>query len=178
MTKVPFSDLTSYYVDRPDRRVIDLRNAGVRECVALGRSCYRHAYPPLPEHRHFGVAELAFVETGHQPYDVGGQRFTLLGGDGAVIPPDIPHSSDEHPSYPGKRYWLQLRLPQNPHTRWLGLSPKEAEPLVAMLQNPASLYAKWPADFARRMTALFGLFDRPACPTRGAMLRTGLLRQE
>lgn len=175
MRKVPYSDVTSFYVDRPDRLAVDMRTAGVPECVVAGRSVYQHAYPPLPEHRHFGVAELAYVETGHQPYNVGGQRFTLLGGEGAVIPPDAPHSSDGHPSYPGKRFWLQLRLPQKPNARWLGLSPAEAEPLVSMLRTPATRCSKWPADFTRCATALFDLFDRPPSPTRTAMLRTALL---
>jgi len=152
-----------------------MRTAGVRECVVLGRSVYRHAYPPLPEHRHFGVAELAYVEIGHQPYDVGGHRFVLLGGEGTIIPPGTPHSSDGHPSYPGKRFWLQLQLPQIPNARWLGLSPSEAEPLLTLLREPASLRAKWPADFARRVKALFALFDRPPGPVRTAMLRTSLL---
>ena len=175
MTKVPYSDLTSYYVDRPDRKAIDLRIAGIPEGVVLGRSIYRSAYPPLPVHRHFGVAELAYVEAGHQPYDVGGQRFTLLGGEGAVIPPDTPHSSDGHPSYPGKRFWLQLLLPERPKSRWLGLSPDEAEPLLNMLRSPENLCSKWPADFAQRAASLFDLFDRPRGPIRTARLRTGLL---
>jgi AraC-like DNA-binding protein len=175
MRKVPFSDLTSYYVNRSDRRAVDLRTSGVPECVVLGRSVYHRAYPPLPEHRHFGVAELAYVETGHQPYNVGGQRFTLLGGEGSVIPPATPHSSDGRPSYPGKRFWLQLRLPQKPNVRWLGLSPSEAKPLLTMLRTPVNLCSKWPVDFARRANALFDLFDRKACPVRTAALRTSLL---
>ena len=175
MTQVPYSDLISYYVNRPDRRAVDLRAAGIPEGIVLGRSLYRNAYPPLPLHRHFGVAELAYVEAGHQPYDIGGQRFTLLGGEGAVIPPDTPHSSDGHPSYPGKRFWLQLLLPARPKTSWLGLSPDEAAPLLGMLRSPATPYSRWPADFPLRAAALFNLFDRPPSPTRTAMLRTGLL---
>ncbi len=175
MTQVPYSDLTSYYVNRPDRRAVDLRVAGIPEGIVLGRSLYRNAYPPLPLHRHFGVAELAFVEAGHQPYDIGGVRFTLLGGEGAVIPPDTPHSSDGHPSYPGKRFWIQLLLPERPADPWLGLSPDEAAPLVSMLRSPANPYSRWPADFASRAAELFALFDRPPSPTRTAMLRTRLL---
>lgn len=175
MTKVPYSDLTSYYVNRPDRRAVDLRDAGIPEGVVLGRSLYRNAYPPLPAHRHFGVAELAYVEAGHQPYDIGGQRCTLLGGEGAVIPPDTPHSSDGHPSYPGKRFWLQLLLPSRPKARWLGLSPEEAAPLLNMLRSPANPYSRWPSDFGLRAGSLFDLFDRPPSPTRTAMLRTALL---
>jgi mannose-6-phosphate isomerase-like protein (cupin superfamily) len=95
---VPYSDMTSYYVDRPDRRAVDLRTADIPEGVVLGRSVYRRAYPPLPPHQHLGVAELAYVETGHQPYDICGRRFTLAGGEGTVIPPDTPHSSDNQPS--------------------------------------------------------------------------------
>lgn len=173
--KVPYSDLTSFYVDRADRRALDLRHAGLPECVVLGRSFYRHAYPPLAEHRHFGVAELAYVETGHQPYKVGGQRFTLLGGEGAVIPPDTPHSSDGHPSYPGKRFWLQLKLPPAKYARWMGLSPAEALPLLNMLRAPAKVCAKWPANFSRGTDTLFDLYDRPPTPTRSAMLRTAIL---
>lgn len=176
MKAVPYSDLKSYYVDRPDRRAVDLRSAGVPECIVLGRSVYRHAYPPLPEHHHFEVAELAYVETGHQPYDINGQHFTLLGGEGTVIPPDTPHSSDGHPSYPGKRIWMQLQLPQEPDTPWFGLSPAEAKPLLKMLKGSPHLFcSKWPADFPRRITALFSLFDRPNSPVRTAALRTALL---
>jgi len=175
MVKVPYSDLTSYYVNRPDRRAIDVRTAGVPECVVLGRSTYRRAYPPLPEHRHFGVVELAYVESGHQPYKIADRHLLLVGGEGTIIPSDTPHSSDGQPSYPGKRFWLQLRLPQKPNARWLGLSSAEAKPLIAMLRTPASPSSKWPTDFPRRMTALFDLFDQPPCPTRTAMLRTQLL---
>lgn len=175
MTKVPYSDLTSYYVNRPDRRAVDLRSAGIPEGVVLGRSLYRNAYPPLPPHRHFGVAELAYVEAGHQPYDIGGQRLTLLGGEGAVIPPDTLHSSDGHPSYPGKRFWLQLLLPARPKAPWLGLSADEAAPLIHMLRAPANPYSRWPADFPQRTGALFDLYDRAPSPTRTAMLRTALL---
>jgi len=175
MEKVPYSDLTSYYVNRPDRRAVDVRRAGVPECVVLGSSLYRRAYPPLPEHRHFGVAELAYVETGHQPYNIGGRRFLLVGGEGAVIPPDTAHSSDGQPSYPGKRFWLQFRLPQHPGARWLGLSPAEAKPLIDMLRAPANPSSKWPSHFPHRISSLFGLIDRPASPTRTAMLRTLLL---
>ena len=175
MKQVPYSDLTSYYVDRPDRRALDLREAGLNDCVVLGRSFYRRAYPQLAEHRHFGVAELAYVETGHQPYKVGGHRFTLLGGEGAIIPPDTPHSSDGHPSYPGKRFWLQLRMPRNAKDPWLGLSPAEAAPLLNMLRAPGGIRAKWPTDFTRRAEALFDLYDRPSGPIRTAMLRTALL---
>jgi AraC-like DNA-binding protein len=175
MTQVPYSDLTSYYVNRPDRRAVDLREAGVPEGIVLGRSLYRSAYPPLPPHRHFGVAELAYIETGHQPYDIGGQRLTLLGGEGAVIPPDTPHSSDGHPSYPGKRFWLQLRLPDRPGRPWLGLSAKEAAPLLRMLRAPANPCSRWPANFSQRASALFDLYDQPPSPTRAARLRTALL---
>lgn len=175
MKTVPHSDVVSYYVDRPDRRAVDLRAAGLPEGIVLGRSAYRRAYPPLPEHRHFGVAELAYVETGHQPYDVGGRHFTLTGGEGVVIPPDTPHSSDAQPSYPGRRFWLQLQLPKTDDLPWLNLSPKEAAPLVAMLRKPANICAKWPSDFPSRFDVLFGLYDRSASAVRTAMLRTALL---
>lgn len=175
MKQVPYSDLISYYVTRDDRRAIDLRQAGVLECVVAGWASYCHAYPPLPEHRHFNVAELAFAETGRQPYNIAGRQFTLQGGEGIIIPPDTPHSSDGHPSYPGKKFWIQFRLPSCRQEPWLGLSAAEAEPLVEMLRMPAVLRAKWPADFPRRLSALFDVFDQRPTPLRTAMLRNGLL---
>lgn len=175
MSKVPHSNLTSYYVTRDDRRAIDVRLAGVPECVVVGWTSYRHAYPPLPEHQHFNVAEIAYAETGRQPYVVAGHSFTLQGGEGIMIPPDIPHSSDGHPSYPGKRFWIQFLLPSSQGEPWLGLTPAEAAPLVEMLRKPAIGCAKWPADFPRRISALFDMFDRPVSPIRTAMLRNGLL---
>ncbi|MDX9867076.1 MAG: AraC family transcriptional regulator [Kiritimatiellia bacterium] len=175
MKQVPYSDLTSYYVERADRRVVDLRTFGIEEGVALGRSVYRRAYPPLPEHRHFGVAELAFLETGLQPYRVGNRRFTLAGGEGLLIPPDMPHSSDGQPSYPGKRFWLQFRLPRKGSARWMGLTSAETAPLIALLRAPLKVSTAWPADFVKRIHALFRLIDRPASPARTAMLRVALL---
>ncbi len=127
MNTVPYSDLISYYVERSDRRAVDLREAGVPECVVLGQALYRRAYPPLQEHRHYGVAELAYVESGFQPYNVLDNEFTLFGGEGTIIPPDTGHGSSGQPSYPCKKAWVQLRLPDADSTSdWLGLSPEEA----------------------------------------------------
>lgn len=175
MDKVPYSDLISHYVSRDDRRAIDVRQAGVPECVVAGWASYRYAYPPLPEHQHFRVAELAYAEIGRQPYAVADRCFTLQGGEGIIIPPDTLHSSDNQPSYPCKKYWFQLLLPSDSSQPWLGLTPAEAEPLVTMLRTPTVQSAKWPADFPRRISALFGIFDGPVSPIRTAMLRTGLL---
>ena len=175
MNKVPYSDLISYYIMRDDRCAIDVRQAGVPECIVAGWASYRCAYPPLPEHKHFGVAELAYAEIGRQPYIIADRRFTLQGGEGVIIPPDTLHSSDNQPSYPGKKYWIQLLLPVDSSETWLGLTSAEAAPLVAMLQMPTTQSTKWPSDFPRRISALFNIFDGPASPIRTAMLRTGLL---
>lgn len=177
MKKVPYSNLTSYFVDRHDRRATDLRKIGVAECIVLGRATYRHAYPPLQSHSHFGIAELAFVESGHQPYEINGQEFTLFGGEGTIIPPDTTHSSSGHPSYPCNKFWLQLLLPKwNEEHNWLGLAKDEAKPLIAMLRQPANLYAKWPRETAARFARLFEIVDRPTTPIQGAMLRNGILQ--
>ena len=177
MEKIPNSDITSFYVHRVDRRVVDLREAGIPECAVLGQACSRHAYPPLQEHRHFNVAEIAFIETGHQPYAIKDQKFTLLGGEGTIIPPDTPHSSDGQPCYPCKKIWLQLLLPDAPkYKQWLGLNFKEAQTLMEMLRNPANLYAKWPATIPNQMNNLFNLFDRAPTPARTAMLRVAVLK--
>lgn len=175
MNTVPFSDLTSFYVDRFDRRAVDLREAGVPECVVLGQATYRHAYPPLQEHRHFNVAELAFVAKGQQPYSINGRDFTLLGGEGTIIPPDTPHSSAGQPSYPCKKAWIQLLLPDGKPTKsWLGLTNDEARPILDMLRQPTNLYTKWPTDYGQRINRLFTIFDLPPSPLRTAMLRAGL----
>jgi AraC-like DNA-binding protein len=175
MNTVPYSDLISYYVERPDRRAVDLREAGVPECVVLGQALYRRAYPPLQEHRHYGVAELAYLESGFQPYNVLDREFTLFGGEGTIIPPDTGHGSSGQPSYPCKKAWIQLRLPdENSTSDWLGLSPEEAQPILEMLRHPVNLYSKWPADFPQLISRLFAIADRPPSPTRTAMLRTCL----
>jgi AraC-like DNA-binding protein len=175
MNTVPYSDLVSYYVDRPDRRAVDLREAGVPECVVLGQALYRHAYPPLQEHCHFGVVELAYVESGLQPYNLQDLEFTLFGGEGTIIPPDTRHGSSGQPSYPCKKAWVQLRLPDvRRFPVWLGLSSDEARPILEMLRSPANLYSKWPSDFPQLINRLFAIADRPPSPIRTAMLRTGL----
>jgi hypothetical protein len=118
---------------------------------------------------------MAYVETGHQPYDVGGR--------GSHSPAARVRSFRRirrtvrtgSPLIPVDRFWTALRLPQSSDASWLGLSPSEAAPLVDMLWMPANLCAKWPADFPRRFSTLFELFDRPASAVRTAMLRTSLL---
>jgi len=175
MNTVPYSDLVSYYVERPDRRAVDLREAGVPECVVLGQALYRHAYPPLQEHCHFGVVELAYVESGLQPYNLRDLDFTLFGGEGTIIPPDTRHGSSGQPSYPCKKAWIQLLLPEDRRfVSWLGLSSDEAQPVLEMLRCPANRYSKWPSDFPQRINRLFAVADRPPSPIRTAMLRTGL----
>jgi AraC-like DNA-binding protein len=168
-------DIVARYMDTPERRVLDLRPAGLGEIPMLGVYSYTHARPDLPVHSHSQGLEICFLHRGNQRFEVLGQTYHLRGGDVFVTFPDEPHSTGGAPSEPGVLYWLNLRLPLADR-RLLELPASESESLVrGLLQLPERCF-----HATRPTRSLFAeilrLYDSPQLPHRTSRLRCAVIR--
>jgi AraC-like DNA-binding protein len=173
--RVPYMDIVANYMDTPERRVLDLRPAGLAQIPMLGVYSYRHARPDLPVHHHARGLEICFLARGNQLFEVGGRSYQLRGGDVFVTFPDEPHSTGGAPSEPGVLYWLNLRLPA-PGQTLLGLPRGESDALVRGLVGLPERHFR----ATRQTRPLFGellkLYDTPEIPYRRSRLRCTVIR--
>ena len=172
---VPYMDIVARYMDTPERRVLDLRPAGLGEIPMLGVYSYTHAHPDLPLHHHSRGLEICFLHRGNQVFEVKGQTYHLRGGDVFVTFPDEPHSTGGAPSEPGILYWLNLRVPP-PGRRLLELPSGESESLIqGLLQLPERHF-----HATRPTRALFAeilrLYDSPQLLHRTSRMRCAVIR--
>lgn len=101
--------------------------------LLVGRYSYRFAHPPLLRHSHDGVIEICFLERGRQIYEFHpGSLHCLRGGEVLVAQPGEVHGTGHLPEFPGRLFWLQIRLPRRGE-RFLGLGPDEATALIGAL---------------------------------------------
>jgi len=173
--RVPYMDIVAQYMDTPQRRLLDLRPAGLAQVPMLGMYNYTHARPDLPVHHHARGFEFCFLHRGSQVFEVGGQLYRLRGGDVFVTFPDESHSTGGAPSEPGILYWLNLRLP-GPGRRLLDLPRAESEALVQGLLSLPERHFRAPRQTKSLFGELFRLYDSPQVAHRGARLRCAVTR--
>jgi len=173
--RVPYMDIVARYMDTAERRVLDLRRAGLAQVPMLGMYCYSRAHPDLPLHRHARGLEICFLHRGNQVFEVGGQLYRLRGGDVFVTFPDEPHSTGGAPSEPGVLYWLNLRLPE-PGRRLLDLPRKESDALVHSLLRLPERHFRATRQTRPLFAELFKLHDAPGVAHRRSRLRCAAIR--
>jgi AraC-like DNA-binding protein len=173
--RVPYMDIIANYMDTPERRVLDLRPAGLAQVPMLGVYTYNRAHPDLPVHHHARGLEICFLARGNQTFEVGGQIYRLRGGDVFVTFPDEPHSTGGAPSEPGVLYWLNLRLPAPGH-RLLDLPRDESAAIVAGLVRLPERHFRATRPTKSLFGELFKLYDATEVPHRGCRLRCTVLR--
>jgi AraC-like DNA-binding protein len=173
--RVPYMDIVANYMDTPERRVLDLRPAGLAQVPMLGVYSYSHARPDLPVHHHTRGLEFCFLARGNQVFEVGGRLYPLRGGDLFVTLPDEPHSTGGAPSEPGVLYWLNLRLP-SPSQRLLDLPRDESDSLVDSLLHLPERHFRATRPTGSLFSELLKLYDTPAIPHRRTRLRSTMIR--
>lgn len=114
-------------VSSPERMILDLRKAGFRNVLILGRYHYRQAKGQLPVHMHSRMMEICYCSSGEQTYDVGGVQYRIKGGDIFVTYPGEWHGTGDHPEEKGELYWLIIRMDEKPGGRFLGWEGRQAE---------------------------------------------------
>jgi AraC-like DNA-binding protein len=173
--RVPYMDIVARYMDTAERRVLDLRPAGLAEIPMLGTYCYSRARPDLPLHRHARGMEICFLHRGNQVFEVGGQVYRLRGGDVFVTFPDEPHSTGGAPSEPGVLYWLNLRLPERGR-RLFDLPRRESDALVRSLLRLPERQFRATRQTRPLFAELFKLYDVPEIPHRRSRLHCAAIR--
>lgn len=167
-------DIRADYMDTRERRVLDLRPAGMAEVPLLGWCAYSRARPDLPEHRHLGVLEITYMERGCQVFQVGDETYRIRGGEVFVAFPDEPHSSGGHPVEPGLLYWLNLRLPLRGRGM-LGLSQAEGGQLAKALRGIVRRHFRAGCRLKGLFDRLLELYDQPEVSLRTIRMKQTLV---
>ena len=87
--------------------------------VLLGRQIRTAATESLPVHEHGACFEVVFICSGNPGFSVGGETYTLSGGDAFVTAPHELHSTASMPVSVSEMYWLQLDLTTVPNALFL-----------------------------------------------------------
>ncbi len=114
-------------ISSPERMILDLRKAGFRDVLILGRYHYRQAKQQLPAHMHSRMMEICYCSSGEQTYDVGGTLHRIKGGDIFVTYPGEWHGTGDHPEEKGELYWLIIRMDERSGGRFLGWEGRQAK---------------------------------------------------
>lgn len=114
-------------VSSPERMILDLRKAGFRDVLILGKYHYRQAKGQLPVHMHSRMMEICYCSSGEQTYDVGGVLHRIKGGELFVTYPGEWHGTGEYPEEKGELYWLILRMDERSGGRFLGWEGVQAK---------------------------------------------------
>lgn len=76
----------------------------------FGHTKFAQAGEGLDEHYHPGCMEITVLVRGNQKYEVGGQEYSLSGGDVFTTFQDEGHSTEENPIGIIETYWFQIDL--------------------------------------------------------------------
>ena len=96
----------------PERMILDLRKAGFRDVLILGKYHYTYTRKQLPAHTHRQMLEICYCSKGEQIYEVDGQVYRIKGGDLFVTFPGERHGTGKYPEEKGELYWIIIRIHQ------------------------------------------------------------------
>jgi len=158
------------YIDTPERRALDLAEAGLHEVPVLGFSRYRHAVTPVGTHRHAGCLEIGLCQRGALTLLNNGQEHRIMPGDLYLNKPIDTHCISATPKGTIV-YWLLIREPQRGQP-FLRLKSREAQDIWSRLNHlPCHVIAK--TDAVKQAFAhLFKYHEQPASPYRTVGLNT------
>lgn len=142
------------------RQILDLREAGMRHALTLGRFRYNHASSPLAEQCHRSWLVLVFVLAGSQRYRIDGREIEARGGQGLRILPGQRYGTGAWPEQRGELAWLILKVRPMPNGRALGMEPANLRSVLERLCSPdaPSLFTQ-PTDIPSMVSSAFGAWD-------------------
>jgi AraC-like DNA-binding protein len=158
-----------------ERKIVDFRELGFSDVLALGRYSYAHAHEPLKGHTHGDMFEICYLEEGTQVYEVEGQEYLLKGGDVFVTFPNEIHGSGSSPLGRGRLYWMLIALPAG-RGRFLNLSPLESRELVGRLLDIPYRHFKGGAPFKGHLESIFKTYENDESSLKVAGLKNQMLR--
>ncbi len=158
-----------------ERKIVDFRELGFRDVLALGRYSYAHAHEPLREHTHGEMFEICYLDEGSQEYEVEGCSYRLKGGDVFVTFPNERHGSGASPLSRGRLYWMLISVPSK-RERFLNLSSRESQELVGGLLSVPYRHFKGGVPLKQHLESIFRVYARGSGMLREADMRNHMLR--
>jgi len=140
---------------------IVMRPASLRPAlVQLGRYNYTSARSGLGPHRHHSSIEICFLVRGSQTYRVGGELYSLRGGDVFVTFPNELHSTGGMPEEKGVLYWMILAMPQ-PGQTFPGMDARESRALAAALSGLPRRHFRGSLKMKEHLDSFTRIFHEP-----------------
>lgn len=139
-----------------NREIIDFRNYGFSDIVAIGHYNYNSAQSILQEHKHEGMMEICLLKKGEQHYFVEDREYILKGGDVFITFPGESHSSGSFPESKGELYWLIVNIdPQSQH--FLNFYRKEKDIFIEELTSISVRHFRATAKLFKQLESIFQL---------------------
>lgn len=142
----------------PERRILDLRQIGLRHALTLGKLRYQHASKPLESQRHDHWLVVVFLFSGMQRYWIDDREVSLRGGEMLRILPGQTYSTGTLPEQRGELAWLILNPPSKP-VATLGMSREGAFRVFARLLESGDRVSPMPAEVPGLVDELFECWD-------------------
>ena len=124
-----------------DRTIINLKEIGFKNILALGHYNYKFAKSRLEEHSHYQIIEICFLDKGSQYYNVNNEDYLLSGGDLLITYPGEPHGTSSFPEEKGSLYWMLIQVPDK-NGRILNLTSANTKILINRLFSLSSRHFK------------------------------------
>jgi AraC-like DNA-binding protein len=123
-------------VSSPERAILDLRKAGFKDVLILGKYHYTYTRKQLPIHQHRQMLEICFCSKGEQTYEVAGRAYRIKGGDLFVTYPGEWHGTGRFPEQKGELYWMIIRVNKRGHPgKFLHFEGKQAQEWLSQLKK-------------------------------------------
>jgi AraC-like DNA-binding protein len=97
-------------ISSPERVILDLRKAGFKEVMVIGKYNYNQTHKQLPAHTHRHMLEICFCSKGEQVYEVNEKLYKIKGGDLFVTYPGEWHGTGKYPEEKGELYWIIIKM--------------------------------------------------------------------
>ncbi|HEY4286291.1 MAG TPA: AraC family transcriptional regulator [Puia sp.] len=152
----------------PERVILDLRKAGFKDVLVLGKYHYTFTRQQLPAHRHRHMLEICYCSKGEQRYEVNGKTYRVKGGDLFVTYPGEWHGTGPHREEKGELYWMIIRI--DPAGQFLGFDGILAAAWQErLLQLPRHYKGK--SSLKNMLEKIFFLFNQRKAPFTLIQLR-------
>ena len=166
--------LTIDYLDQPNRRVLNLEDAGAAGVPVLGLTRHTHRVSPVNEHVHPAVLEFGLCLRGALTLSSQGGIHAIMPGQIFVNQPGVPHHLTAQPR--GLfLYWMQVRLATPKKGELLMLPKREARLLREKLQALPCLVATNTQQVRQAFLRLFQQYDSSPGAYRSLCIRQACL---
>lgn len=162
------------YLDRPNRRVLNLEETGAPGVPVLGLTRHSQLVSPVSEHVHPGILEFGLCLRGALTLSSKGRIYTIMPGQLFVNQPGTPHRLTAQPR--GLfLYWMQVRLALPEKGSLLKMPKREARLLCDKLRKLPPVVVTDTQQLRQDFVRLFHQYDAPASTYRSLCVRQACL---